>query len=168
MKRLCMFLIAIMLCVNSMPLMANAVTPPLKVPNMPSIPNFSVKIDIPESAINNWIKNKPLPAIKLLNTPTIIEARYYHGRYSRLRIQWNTVPNAEKYEIKIVKADNTEITYFSKSNYFYCSEIECPRVYVEETSTWASATVRVRAIGNGVNSLWSDSVNIGCDALHQM
>jgi hypothetical protein len=168
MKRVLTIVLALTLMVCSIPMVANAITPALKIPSMPTIPNFKVNIELPQSVFDDWFAKNPIdvPTVQIPGTPNVTEARYYHGRYSRLQIRWDEVDNADSYEIEITKADGSQEMYVSDSNMLYRSDVECPMVYIEETNTWAAATVRVRAVDGNVKSLWSESVNVGCNMLH--
>lgn len=112
-------------------------------------------------------ENKP---VITLVAPNITEAKYqhkcpYYGMHPELIIRWDEVSGAESYEIEVTKADGTVLDYTST----YTSLIdrgECPRVYIESTSTWASATVKVRAVDGNEKSEWSTSRSISCDMLH--
>ena len=106
-----------------------------------------------------------------LGIPTITEARFYHTGYlaslrNRLQIRWDAVENADSYEIEVTKADGTSEIYTSSSATLLVKNAECPKVYVEETSTWTAATVRVRAVADDEVGDWSDAVKIGCDMIH--
>lgn len=106
-----------------------------------------------------------------LDTPDISTAKYVHktpyfGMSKRLEIKWGEVDGAEKYEVLITKANGETISYTVTSNMIYDKAAACPRVYIEDRSTWASATVQVRAISGDVYSEWSDAVKIGCDMIH--
>ena len=124
--------------------------------------------------VKQWCQNKPDTPEEpeaTLDTPTITEAKYthqrpYYGSHPNLRIRWNEVENAESYEVEVTKADGTVNTYTATGTSFYSEKVECPRVYVESTSTWASATARVRAVSGETTSEWSESVKISCDTLH--
>lgn len=99
-------------------------------------------------------------------TPTISNARYYHSKSERLQIEWSSVENADSYVVLIVKANGEIETYTTTENLLYLTTATCPKVYIEDTLTWAAATVRVMAvIGTNVGD-WSDPVQIGCDKLH--
>ena len=100
-----------------------------------------------------------------IGVPDITEARYYHGKYSRLQICWKDVENAESYDVEITKADGTVMEYRTDSTtlILWC---ECPAIYVEETATWAAATVRVRAVCGDTVGEWNEGGKIGCDSLH--
>lgn len=102
------------------------------------------------------------------DAPTITEARYYHGNYERLQIQWTEVEGADRYIVEITKADGTVIKYYLNQASLYLSDVECPKMYVEETSTWTAATVRVKAENENRKGNWSDPVKIGCDMLHSV
>ena len=103
--------------------------------------------------------------------PTITESRFYHSASvaslrNRLQIQWNAVEGADSYEIEVSKADGTILTYSASTNSLMVKNMACPKVYVEVTSTWTAATVRVRAVAGDTVSDWSESAKIGCDAIH--
>jgi hypothetical protein len=102
------------------------------------------------------------------DAPTITEARYYHGKYERLQIQWTEVEGAERYIVEVVKADGSIVEYQLKQTTLYRSGIECPTVYIEQTATWTGATVRVRAVVGSTKGAWSDPVKIGCNMIHAM
>lgn len=111
------------------------------------------------------------PEATVLGTPTITESRFYHSASvaslrNRLQIKWDAVENAESYEIEVVKADGTVETYTASNNSLMVKSSTCPKVYVESTSTWTAATVRVRAIAGDSIGEWSDAAKIGCDAIH--
>ena len=106
-----------------------------------------------------------------LEAPVITEARFYHSASvaslkNRLQISWDAVENAESYEIEVTKADGTVELYAAASASLMKKNAECPKVYIEETSTWTAATVRVRAIACYSIGDWSEAVKIGCDKLH--
>lgn len=109
------------------------------------------------------------PVITLV-APNITEAKYqhkcpYYGMHPELIIRWDEVSGAESYEIEVTKADGTVLDYTST----YTSLIdrgECPRVYIESTSTWTSAMVKVRAVNGNEKSEWSTPRSISCDMLH--
>lgn len=168
MKRVLTIVLALTLMVCSIPVAANAITPALKIPSMPTIPNFKVNIELPQSVFDDWFAEHPikLPTIQIPSVPHVTEARYYHGQYSRLQIRWDKVDGADSYEVEIIKADGSKEVYETSSNSLIRSDIECPRVYIEETNTWTAATVRVRAVDGNVKSLWSEPVKAGCDKLH--
>lgn len=111
------------------------------------------------------------PEAAMLGTPTITESRFYHSASvaslrNRLQIKWDAVENAESYEIEVVKADGTVKTYTASTNFLMVKSSTCPKVYIESTSTWTAATVRVRAIAGDSIGEWSDAAKIGCDAIH--
>lgn len=111
------------------------------------------------------------PEAAVLGIPTITESRFYHSASvaslkNRLQIKWDAVENAESYEIEVVKADGTIETYTASTNSLMVKNCTCPKVYVESTSTWTAATVRVRAIAGDSAGEWSDAAKIGCDAIH--
>lgn len=106
-----------------------------------------------------------------IGVPSITEARFYHSGYvaslkNRLQISWNAVDEADSYEIEVLKADGSTATYTSSSTTLMVKNSTCPKVYVEDTSTWTSATVRVRAISGDTLGDWSEVVKIGCDKIH--
>jgi hypothetical protein len=161
MKRFLTIILAIMLF-SSMTVTAYAVTPTLKVPSI-NIPEIKVNFQLPDGFWDNYFNECELDA-PVIYTAKYVHKTYYYGMNKHLEIRWNAVENAENYEVIITKADGTEATYKVTSNMFYDKKAECPKVYVE--GAWISATVKVRAIGNGVNSQWSETVEISCDSLH--
>lgn len=113
------------------------------------------------------------PEAPALGVPTVTAAKYvhktpYYGMKAHLDISWEEVEDAESYEVLITKADGETITYTTTNTGVYDTAAKCPRVYIEDTSTWASATVQVRAIKGDIKSAWSDAVNISCDMLHMV
>lgn len=111
------------------------------------------------------------PEATELGVTTITEARFYHSAYvasleNRLQIKWDAVENATGYEIEVAKADGTVLTYTSTSNSLMVKNSECPKVYVENTSTWTAAVVRVRAVTDDAVGGWSEGKKIGCDMIH--
>ncbi len=116
-------------------------------------------------------KNDTTPDATELGTTTINEARFYHtaptvSLSNRLQISWDTVDNATSYEIEVVKADGTVVTYTSSSTSLMVTKVECPKVYIEATNTWAAASVRIRAIAENTFGDWSPAAKIGCDKIH--
>ena len=102
---------------------------------------------------------------------TITESRFYHSASvaslrNRLQIRWDAVDGVDSYEIEVTKADGTVLTYTASTNFLMVKNMTCPKVYVEETSTWTAATVRVRAMAGDVTGAWSAAAKIGCDAIH--
>lgn len=154
-----------------MPVCAHAATPDFETPDIPDFSDikFDIKFEFPEGFWDKWFEEHPVPELKV-DTPVISTAKYVHGssRYnrSRLEIRWNKIENAESYEVLITKADGTTINYSTTNNMIYNTDIQCPYVYIEETSTWESATVEVRAMFGAITSEWSEPVNIGCNKLH--
>ena len=113
------------------------------------------------------------PEAPALGVPTVTTAKYvhktpYYGMKAHLEIFWEEAEDAESYEVLITKADGETITYTTTNTGVYDTAAKCPRVYIEDTSTWASATVQVRAIKGDIKSAWSDAVNISCDMLHMV
>lgn len=100
------------------------------------------------------------------STPTISNARYYHSNLTRLQIEWTPVENADSYVVLIIKANGEITTYTTTETMLYLTSAECPKVYIEDTRTWAAATVRVMAVTGTNVSNWSAGVKIGCDMLH--
>lgn len=107
----------------------------------------------------------------VLAAPAITESKFYHtgtvaSLKNRLQIKWDAVDGAESYEIEVVKADGTTITYTAATNSLLVKNSACLKVYVEKISTWTAATVRVRAVASDAVGEWSDAAKIGCDAIH--
>lgn len=111
------------------------------------------------------------PEAPALGVPTVTTAKYvhktpYYGMKAHLEISWEAVEGAESYEVLITKADGETITYTTDGTSLYDTAAKCPRVYIEETSTWASASVQIRAAAGDVYSEWSEAKKIGCDTIH--
>ena len=139
-------------------------------------------IKLPDSFWDDWFDDHPIGIPEdielpsegdtdeiVLDAPVISKAKYvhtvkYYGQHKHLEIAWNEVKNAEAYEVKITKADGTIINYTVDSNSLYKKNVECPKVYVDDT--WTAASVRVRAVAGDVYSTWSIAKNIGCDKKH--
>lgn len=167
MKKFIMIILALML-IASLVVPAYAITPSLKIPSI-TIPNISgsVKIDIPDSVFDKWFEENPVDIE--ISAPEITEAKYVHAkRYSPagLEIKWTSVDVAESYEVLITKADGETITYTVEDTEIYDTNADCPRVYIEKTSTWAAASAKVRAFNGIIYSEWSKEVKISCNKLH--
>ena len=111
------------------------------------------------------------PEVPELGIPNITTARFYHSASvaslrNRLQISWDDVEGAESYELEVVKADGTIMTYTSTTASLTQKNVACPKVYVEATSTWTAATVRVRAVAGDSVGEWSEAAKIGCDMIH--
>ena len=107
----------------------------------------------------------------VLAAPAITESKFCHSATvaslkNRLQIKWDAVDGAESYEIEVIKADGTITTYTATTNSLMVKNSACPTVYVEKTSTWTAATVRVRAVAGDAVGEWSGAAKIGCDAIH--
>lgn len=187
MKRIITFLFALAI-IFTMATPALAVTPPLQVPSLPKVPEFKFEFKFPDGFWEKYWDEHPLPDIEVtepletepeetepvetepevteLETPVIIKSQFYHGRYQKLWIEWDAVEGAESYEVLITKADGETIEYTTESAFVYDSSARCPKVYIDKTSTWASAAVKVRAVCGDVVSEWSKEKKIGCDMLH--
>lgn len=121
----------------------------------------------------DWWKNytPTEPEAAEIGVTTITESRFYHSASvaslrNRLQIQWDAIDGADSYEIEVTKADGTVLTYTASTNSLMVKNMACPKVYVDETSTWTAATVRVRAMAGDVIGDWSAAAKIGCDAIH--
>ena len=66
---------------------------------------------------------------------------------------------------EITKADGTVETYTTSGPCLY-EKTDCHKVYVADTSTWESATVRVRAVAGEDSGAWSEAEKISCNAIH--
>lgn len=170
-KFLLMILVVMLVMVMALPVYA--VTPPINVPDVPQISDikFDFNFKISDDFWDKWFNENPVPKPAPLEIPEISMAKYvhktpYYGVRKHLEIRWNEVDGADSYEVVITKADGTIEEYTVTSNMVYDKNAECPKVYVEETNTWTSATVKVRAVFDGVPGLWSDEINISCDKLH--
>lgn len=159
-----------------------------------SIPDIKVNFTLSDSVLAKWFKDHPIklyfiellvpnesteptesevtePAITNLATPVITASKYvhktpYYGTKRHLEIDWNAVEGAEAYEVSITKADGTTIDYTVTDNFIYDTSAECPKVYIQAKTTWASASVKVRAVAGEVYSEWSEAKKISCDMLH--
>ena len=111
------------------------------------------------------------PELPALGVPTVTTAKYvhktpYYVMKAHLEISWEAVEGAESYEVLMTKADGETITYTTDGTILYDTAAKCPRVYIEETSTWASASVQIRAVAGDVYGEWSEAKKIGCDTIH--
>ena len=122
----------------------------------------------------NWQPAAEEPAQEepdTLPAPEITKATYCHknaaysGLNNRLQLVWSEVDSADSYEVEITKADGTVETYTTSGPCLY-EKAECPKVYVESTHTWTSATARVRAVAGDDAGAWSEAVKISCNAFH--
>ena len=113
----------------------------------------------------------PEPEDSALPAPEITKATFTHknaaysGLDNRLWIEWNALDGADGYEVEITKADGTVETYTTSGPCLY-EKAECPKMYVESTRTWTSATVRVRAMAGDDAGAWSEAEKISCNAIH--
>ena len=113
----------------------------------------------------------PEPEDSALPAPEITKATYCHknaaysGFDNHLQLIWSEVDGADGYEVEITKADGTVETYTTSGPCLY-EKAECPKMYVESTHTWTSATVRVRAMAGDDAGTWSEAVKISCNAFH--
>lgn len=161
MKRFLTIILAIMLF-SSMVVTAHAVTPTLKVPSI-SIPEIKVNFQLPDGFWDKYFEECEIDT-PVISTAKYVHKTYYYGMNKHLEIRWNAVKNAESYDVLITKADGSTIEYSVDTNMVYDKKAECPKVYVEDA--WTVATVKVRAICNGVDGPWSDEVKISCDKFH--
>ena len=111
------------------------------------------------------------PVEPVIGIPEITDAAYthrtpYYGMHKHLTVTWTAVDGADSYEVEVIKADGVVLSYVETDEQLYLADVECPRVYIEETSTWAAASVRVRAVVGDDVGEWSNAVKIGCDTLH--
>ena len=103
--------------------------------------------------------------------PKITEATYCHknpaysGFDNHIQICWDEVENAEKYEMVITKGDGATLSYTLDAPCHY-AKTDCPKTYSEKEKKWKSATVKVRAISNGIKGRWSSAKKISCNAIH--
>lgn len=181
MKKITVFLVALCLIV-CMTVPVFAVTPPLNAPDMPEIPEIKVNFKLPDGFWDKWFAGHPIrlpddfeiqepteatePEVIVLGVPAITEARYYHRGIKRLQIRWDAVDGAESYEVEVTKADGTIDVYTTNSAMLFLKNVECPKVYIEETRTCAAASVKVRAVcGDSVGD-WSEAKKVGCDMRH--
>lgn len=176
MKKILAILLTLAL-VLSMAVPALACTPSFKHPDLPQLPEFKfdlggfwerfwgshIKPDATEPEPTEAPETKPVG----LPAPVITDSRYVHNSpVSRLEIDWNAVEGAERYEVLITRADGETLSFTTESNMVFDGNMKCPRVYIEETSTWASASVQVRALAGDAAGEWSEAAKISCDQLH--
>lgn len=103
--------------------------------------------------------------------PVVTESRFYHkgataSLKNRLQVRWDAVEGADSYEVEVIKADGTTAVYAASTNLLLLKNAACPKVYVEGTSAWKAATVRVRAVAGDTVGAWSAAATIGCDSIH--
>ena len=106
-----------------------------------------------------------LPAPEITKATFTHKNAAYSGLNNRLWIEWDALEGADSYEVEITKADGTVETYTTSGPCLY-EKAECPKVYVESTHTWTSATVRVRAVAGDDAGAWSEAEKISCNAIH--
>ena len=184
-KILAVFLVVLSLTAIAVPTFA--VTPTLNIPSMPNISgikfdfsNINFNATVPDSSEDATEATEPEGTEDATEevdgsvvdtakeSPVITESRYFHATRwvkGHLNIQWDAIEGAEGYEVLITKADGETISYTTDKNTLY-QVCGCPRVYIEKTSTWASAKVVVRAIFSNCVSPWSEESAIGCNMLH--
>ena len=165
-KLICIVLSVMVIAAMAIPASAAYVYKPV---NLPSIPSFSVDVDVSD-AVKNYLKENPVN-VSVLPAPKISSVRFTHAgsayyMKSVFDVRWDAVVGAESYEVLVTKADGTEVSFTSTSNSLYKRGLDCFKVYCEETSTWKSATVKVRAVAEGKCGLWSEPVALGCGTLH--
>lgn len=106
-----------------------------------------------------------------LGTTTITEAKYYHYNYNpiwnkrRLQARWNSVENAEFYEVRITKTDGTSNIYTTS----YASLFVYQNSDDFMTSCVRSGTIEVRACTDAdgyADGEWSEAAIIKCNSLH--
>ena len=147
-----------------------AVTPRWKNP-VPDIPE--IHITVPESIKNkidemvkDYFNRNPIE-VETTETPKITQAIYYHKKLffnrARLQVQWEEVPEADHYEIRVTKKNGESKIYKDSDTALFVYEgsddfiTECVR----------SGSIEIRAYGkNGVYSAWSDKKTISCNSLH--
>lgn len=170
-------ILLILALVLSMEVPALACTPTFTPPSLPQIPEL--KFDLSGFWERFWgnhaapdaTEPEPTEAPETepagLPAPVITDSRYVHNSpVRRLEIEWDAVEGAEHYEVLITKANGETISFTTDSNMVFDRNMKCPRVYIEETSTWAAASVQVRALAGDTAGEWSDTAKISCDMLH--
>lgn len=160
-------LLTVLTFIFSFSVQSYAVTPAVKLPNV-KVPDISPSWELPTSvkiaidkAVKESVKNVN---IKLLTTPTITENRYIHGRAfydkDRLQVRWDTVDEADSYEIIVKKKDGTEKTYTSSYNALVINKNDDDFV----TGCVMGGTVKIRAVkDDAVYSLWTEEDTIACN-----
>ncbi len=184
MKRILAFMMVLTVAL-SLAAPAAACTPKLGAPEIPSVPELQVKIQLPADFLRRWFQEHPItlptvpteptvpetkPTTTELEAPEITDAKYVHGtsawNMSRLEVCWTAVEGAEHYEVLISKADGEAITYTTAKTNLFCTDAACPRVYIAEDSLWAAAAVMVRAVAGNVFGPWSEPEKLGCNGIH--
>ena len=147
-----------------------AVTPRWKNP-VPDIPE--IHITVPESIKNkidemvkDYFNRNPIE-VETTETPKITQAIYYHKKLffnrARLQVQWEEVPEADHYEIRVTKKNGESKIYKDSDTALFVYEGSDD--FVQDCIR--SGSVEVRAYGkNGVYSVWSDKNTISCNSLH--
>ena len=110
-------------------------------------------------------EDSALPAPEITKATFTHKNAAYSGLNNRLQLVWSEVDSADSYEVEITKADGTVETYTTSGPCLY-EKAECPKMYVESTHTWTSATVRVRAVAGDDAGAWSEAEKISCNAIH--
>lgn len=153
---------------------AYAVTPHLKL-NLPTIPT----ITLPDSVLED-IANKVSEEFNgsgsdtaeevtetTLGQAEVTQALYYHTTafYSRTRLQvrWDTVEDADSYEVLVTAKDGTSKTFTTSNTSLFVYKGDDD--FVE--NCLRSGTVQVRACSDdGAYGEWSEASTIKCNSLH--
>ena len=153
-------LLTVLTFIFSFSVQSYAVTPAIKIPST-KIPGISPGWELPASIkmdIEKLIEGK-------LKLPKITENRYIHGKAfydkDRLQVCWDTVDEADSYEIVVKKKDGTEKTYTSAYNALVINKNDDEFI----TGCIMGGTVKVRAVKDDgtAYSLWTDEDTIACN-----
>lgn len=60
MKKIICTMLALLLIIGTMTVPAHAVTPALKIPDLPKVPEIKVEVELPKSFWDNWFDEHPL------------------------------------------------------------------------------------------------------------
>lgn len=167
MKKLFAIILAVLL-------IATMIIPAAACTETPAAPSFQDWSELWKGWAEEWYKKveEYIPDCwEPLGVPEVTTAKYVHktpyfGMRAHLEISWEEVEGAESYEVLITKADGETITYTTEGTSVYDTSATCPRVYIEATDTWASASVQIRAMKGDTVGEWSEAKKIGCDMLH--
>lgn len=110
-----------------------------------------VSMAVPASAYSfGWWKY-PTQTVEAAEpgVPNVTNARYYHSGITSLQIEWEAVEGAESYVVLVVRADGVTDAYTTEDNMLFLKNTVCPKVYIEDTKTWTSATAFVAAVSGG-------------------